>query len=80
MIVAKPAKQCVFLRDEVNQSAVENENVELPVIVEVVDAAFPNYILRVGLRDAVGRAEILEATCNWLCSRRPFTEFRKKRL
>src|ERR1035437_4711659 len=44
-----------------NKPAVEDENVELSVVIEVVDARAPAYVLRVGLRDAVGRAYVLKA-------------------
>ncbi len=60
-VVAQAAKESVLLRDEMNQSAVKDEDVELAVVVEVVDACSPADVLRVGLRHAVGRADIVEA-------------------
>src|ERR1035437_7644168 len=44
-----------------NKPAVEDENVELSVVVEVVDARAPAHVLRVGLRDTVGGAYVLKA-------------------
>ena len=70
-VVAKAPKECVLLRDEVNEAAMEDEDVEQAVIVEVVDAGSPTHVLRVGLRDAVGRADIVEAeSCPVFRSRR----------
>ena len=47
--IPQSAKQRVLLRDEVNETAVEDENVEQPVVVEVVNAGAPAHVLRVGL-------------------------------
>ena len=66
-VVAQAAKERVFLRDEVNETAMEDEDVEQAVVVEVVDAGSPADILRVGLRDAVGRADVVEGQLA-LCS------------
>ena len=57
LAVAQAAKQRLLLRDQVNQAAVENQNVEPAVVVEVVNAAAPTGVLRRGLRDsgAAGR-------------------------
>ena len=60
LAAAQPAKQRVLLRDQVNQPAVKNKNVELAVVVEVVYARAPTRVLRIRLRDAVGCANVLK--------------------
>ena len=71
MPFAHAAEQRVLLRDEVNEAAVKDEDVGIAVVVVVVNAGSPAHVLRVGLRDAVGRAHVFEALlCPWLCSRR----------
>ena len=50
----------VFLGDEMDEAAVEDEDVEQAVVVEVVDAGAPTDVLGVGLGDAVARAEIFK--------------------
>ena len=44
-----------------NQPAVKDENVQQPVVVEVVHARAPAHVLRIGLRYAIRCAHILKA-------------------
>ena len=53
-----------------NQAAVKDEDVEQAVVVEVVDARAPTDVLRVGLRDAGGRADVIKLSLPVLCSSR----------
>ena len=59
--VAEAAKERVLLRDEMDEAAVEDEDVEEAVVIEVVDAGSPTDVLRIGLRHAVGGADVVEA-------------------
>src|SRR5215469_13586625 len=61
MPASHTAKKRVLLRDEVNEAAVKDEDVGMAVVVVVVDAGAPADVLRVGLRDAIGGADVLKA-------------------
>ena len=58
---AEAFEQCVFLRNEMNEAAVEDEEIEDAVVVEVEETGSPTDVLSVGLRNAVARADIFEA-------------------
>jgi hypothetical protein len=60
LVISEAAEQRLLLRDEVNQAAVEDQNVEPAVVVEIVDAAAPTHILCRGLRDAGTGANVFE--------------------
>src|SRR6185503_12183900 len=60
LATAKTAEERVLLRNEMNQSAVEDQNVRLTIIVEIVDARSPTNVLSVRLRNAVRSADVFE--------------------
>ena len=58
--LAESLEKRMLLRNQVNQSAVENQNVRLAIIVEVVNAGSPTHVLRVRLRYARLRAHVVK--------------------
>ena len=61
LAVANAPEEGMFLWDEVNEAAVEDEDVAPAVVVEVVDAGSPADVLRGGLGDARLRGYVVKA-------------------